>query len=147
LVLYAATVVGFEGDDLIIEGRGGPSYKVHAGYVIPVPDDPRIKPGDVVLTEWNTVMRHAVVTKLVKDKVGVRFTDLDTRMADVLLQGGRAVVGQSGPSRAARFVKQVEGLEPGNYAALDQGGEWKHVLLVSPAPLGDKKRWFCLGFG
>lgn len=153
LVLYAATVAGFEGDDLIIEGRGGPSYKVHAGYVIPVPDDPRVKPGDVVLTEWNSVMRHAVITKLVKDKVGVRFTDMDSKMAEVLLQGGRAAAASAGidltrgsASRAARFVKQTEGLQPGNYAALQQGGDFRHVLLVSPVT-AEKKRWFCLGFG
>jgi hypothetical protein len=144
LVLYAATVAGFEGDDLIIEGRGGPSYKVHAGYVIPVPDDPKVKPRDVVLTEWNSVMRHAVVTRLVKDKVGVRFTDMDSKTNEVLLQGGR-VTGAPGASKVARFVKQTEGLKEGNYAAMKQGSEYRHVLLVSP--LSGEKRWFCLGFG
>jgi hypothetical protein len=148
LVLYAATVAGFEGDDLIIEGRGGPSYKVHAGYVIPVADDPRVKPRDVVLTEWNSVMRHAVITKLVKDKIGVRFTDMDSKMNEVLLQGGRAPAAPGAPKapRSARFVKQTDGLKEGNYAALQQAGEFRHVLLVSPVA-GEKKRWFCLGFG
>lgn len=148
LVLYAATVVGFEGDDLIIEGRGGPSYKVHAGYVIPVADDPRVKPRDVVLTEWNSVMRHAVITKLVKDKIAVRFTDMDAKLNEVLLQGGRAPTapGASKTPRPVRFVKQTDGLKEGNYAALQQAGEFRHVLLVSPVA-GDKKRWFCLGFG
>src|SRR5262249_31719745 len=97
-------------------------------------------------TEWNTVMRHAVVTKLVKDKVSVRFTDMDTKMAEVLLPGGRAAPAPT-PSKAARFVRQVEGLQPGNYAACQQGSEFRHVLLVSPVRDGDKKRWFCLGFG
>jgi hypothetical protein len=116
--------------------------------VIPVPDDPRVMPGNVVLTEWNSVMRHAVVTKLVKDKVAVRFTDVETKKAaEVLLQGGRAPTA-SGAPKAARFVRQTEGLQPGNYAALQQGSEWRHVLLVSPATVpGEKKRWFCLGFG
>ena len=75
LVLYAATVVGFDGDDLIIEGRGGPSYRVNGSYVIPVPDDAKVKPGDAVLTEWNGVLKHAVITKPIKDKIGVRSTD------------------------------------------------------------------------
>jgi hypothetical protein len=146
LVLYAATVIGIEGDDLIIEGRGGPSYKVNGSYVIPVPDDARVKPGDAVLTEWNGVLKHAVITKPVKDKIGVRFTDLDARGGEVLLQGGKplAVTGKHPP---ARFVKQTEGLVPGNYAALHRGEEWIHVLLVSPAPDGEAKRWFALGFG
>jgi len=147
LVLYAATVAGFEGDDLIIEGHTGPSYKVHAGYVIPVPDEPRVNAGDVVLTEWNSVMRHAVVAKLVKDRIAVRFTDMDMKMGEVLLQGGRPGTGSSS-SKIVRFVKQAEGLAPGNYAALQQGGEFRHVLLVSPAEAkGEKRRWFSLGFG
>ena len=146
LVLYAAVVIGIEGDDLIIDGRVGPSYKVNGSYVIPVPDDARAKPGDAVLTEWNGVLKHAVITKPVKDKIGVRFTDLDARSGEVLLQGGKPTAA-TGKHPPARFVKQAEGLVPGNYAALQRGDEWLHVLLVSPAPDGEKKRWFALGFG
>ena len=146
LVLYAATVIGIEGDDLIVDGRVGPSYKVNGSYVIPVPDDARAKPGDAVLTEWNGVLKHAVITKPIKDKIGVRFTDLDARSGEVLLQGGKPTAA-TGKHPPARFVKQTEGLVPGNYAALQRGEEWQHVLLVSPAPDGEKKRWFALGFG
>jgi hypothetical protein len=149
LVLYAATVAGIEGDDLIIEGRGGPSFKVHSAYVIPVPDDPRVKPGDPVVTEWNGVLKHAVVTKFVKDKIGVRYTDMDAKMPETFLQGGRGASTAGAPSKAARFVRQSEGLAPGNYAALRQGDEWRHVLLVSPssdAP-APSRTWLALGFG
>ena len=146
LVLYAATVIGIEGDDLIIDGRVGPSYKVNGSYVIPVPDDARAKPGDAVLTEWNGVLKHAVITKPAKDKIAVRFTDLDARSGEVLLQGGKPTAA-TGKHPPARFVKQAEGLVPGNYAALQRSDEWLHVLLVSPAPDGEKKRWFALGFG
>ncbi|WP_437930906.1 hypothetical protein WMF37_17290 [Sorangium sp. So ce291] len=147
LVLYAATVVGFEGDDLIIEGRGGPSYKVHPGYVIPVPDAPRLRPHDPVLTEWNGVMKHAVITRFVKDKMEVRYTDMDPRTPLALLKG-------------VRFVVQTEGLVPGNFAAWKDGETWRHVLLVSrlggpPADPGavltslpsSSARWFALGYG
>jgi hypothetical protein len=134
LILYAATVSAFDGDDLIVEGRAGPAYKVHAGYVIPVPDDPKLKHGDAVLTEWNGVMKHGVVTKLARDKVGVRYTDMDVKTAEAQLKN-------------ARFVRQVDGLVPGNYAALRDGEVLRHVLLVSPAGEGLEKRWFCLGFG
>ncbi len=135
LILYAATVSAFDGDDLVIEGRAGPSYKVHPGYVIPVPDDPRVRVGDPVLTEWNGVMKHAVVTKILKDRVAVRFTDMDARTPE-------------GQVKNARFVRQVDGLAPGNYAAMKDGDTWRHVLLVSPASNeGEPKRWFALGFG
>jgi hypothetical protein len=133
LVLYAANVAGFEGDDLLIEGKTGPSYKVHAGYVIAVPDAPRVRIGDPVLAEWNGVMKHAVVTRFVKDRVGLRYTDMGSENPE-------------GSLKNPRMVKQVEGLAPGNYAAWKEADEWRHVLLVSPIE-SEPKRWFALGFG
>jgi hypothetical protein len=134
LILYSATVSGFDGDDFLVEGRTGPAYKVHAGYVIAVPDDPKIKHGDPVLTEWNGVMKHAVITKLGRDRVGVRFTDMDSKTPEAQLKN-------------PRLVKQSEGLQPGNYAALRDGETLRHVLLVSLAGEGLAKKWFALGFG
>jgi hypothetical protein len=134
LVLYAATVVGFDGDDLIIEGRGGPSYKVHPGYVIPVPDAPRVRLHEPALTEWNGAMKHAVVTRFVKDRIAVRYTDMDARTPEALLKD-------------VRFVPQTEGLAPGNYAAQKEGDEWRHVLLVSRLGEGNPGQWFALGYG
>lgn len=133
LVLYGATVSGLDGGDLVIEGRGGPPYKVHPGYVIAVPDDPKVRPGDAVLVEHAGVMKHAVITKQVKARTFVRFTDLDARAPEVGLT-------------AERLVKQVEGLAPGNYAALSDEGELRHVLLVSAIEDGAHKRWFVLAF-
>jgi hypothetical protein len=147
LVLYAATALGVDGDDLILEGRGGPSYKIHAGYVIPVPDEPRLVPGAAVLTEHSGVMRHAVVTKMVKDRIGVRFTDADSKAGEVMLLGGSGKPIAGAPSKAARFVRKVDGLLPGNLAALKTGDEWLHVLLVSGAGEGEARRWFVLGYG
>jgi hypothetical protein len=146
LVLSAATVA-IEGDDLIIEGHGRPSYKVHPGYVIPVPDEPKLRLHEPVLTEYGGLMRHAVVLRFVKDKLAVRFTDLPGRTNEVLLQGGSGAPKQNVPSKAARFIRQVDGLVPGNYAALHRGDEWLHVLLISASGEGASRRWFALGFG
>jgi hypothetical protein len=136
LVFYAATVVGFEGDDLIIEGKGGPNYKVHPGYVIPAPDDPKIRVGDPVLTEYAGVMKHAAVLKMAKGRVHVRYTDMDPRTPEGQLK-----------EKETRFIKQTNGLLPGNYAALRDGEDFRHVLLISPAVEGEKKRWLVLGYG
>jgi hypothetical protein len=134
LVLYSATALGFDGDDVIIEGRGGPQYKVHGAYVLPVPDEPKVRVGDAVITEWNHVMKHAVVTKLLKDRVVVRYTDMDGKAPEAQLKG-------------ARFIRQTEGLKEGNYAALRDGEVMRHVLLVSSYVVGGTKMWFALGFG
>lgn len=80
LVLYAATVAGLDGEDLVVEGQAGSSsYKVGGAYVIPVPDGVKPKSNDVVLTEWNGVMKHAIVKRPIKDRIAVKFTDIDGR--------------------------------------------------------------------
>jgi hypothetical protein len=146
LVLSATTVAGLEGDDLLIEGHDRPPYKVHAGYVIPVPDLPKIRIGDPVLTEHAGLMRHGVVLRFVKDRIAVRFTDAG-RAPEALLLGGSGAPKPGGPSKAARFVRQAEGLAPGNFAVLRDGDDWLHVLLVSASGDGASRRWFALGFG
>lgn len=133
LILYASTVVGFDGDDLVLEGHSGPNYKVHPAYVIPVPEKNRINLGDPIVTEWNGAMKHAVVTKFVKDRVIVRYTDMDERARE-------------GRLKDARMIKQQDGLIGGNYAALRGADGYRSVLLISPVGEG-AERWFVLGFG
>jgi hypothetical protein len=85
--------------------------------------------------------------------VAVRYTDVPGRPAETLLLGGSGAPTRAGPStparqsKATRFVRQVEGLVPGSYAALRQGNEWLHVLLVSSSGEAGARRWFALGFG
>ena len=133
LVLFAGTVAGYDGELLVIEGRNGPPYKVHPAYAIAVPDEPRIQPGDAVITEHNGVLRHAVVKKHIKDRILVRYLDGESRLGESAL-------------KQTRFIKQVNGLLPGNYAALGDNETLRHVLLVSPFEDGQKK-WFVLGAG
>jgi hypothetical protein len=133
LILYAATVAGFDGELLVIEGRNGPPYKVHPAYAIAVPDDAKVRPGDPVITESAGAMRHAVVKKRVKDRVFVRYVDEGSHSGDL-------------PLKDARFIRQADGLAPGNYAAFGDGEALRHVLLVSPFNDGEKK-WFVLGTG
>ncbi len=135
LVLYATTAIGLDGDEVIVDGRGGPSYKVGAAYVIPVPDAPHVRQGDAVITEHAGVLHHGVVTKLQKDKTIVRYTDLDARAPESGLKSARASSGRS------------RGFSPGNFAAWRDGDVWRHVLLVSPFNDGGSKHWFALGFG
>jgi len=133
LILYAATAKGMDGPDVVISGREGPDYRVHAGYVIPVPDAPRLRMNDAVLTEWAGVMRHASVVRFSKGKTVIRFTDMRRKMPERHLS-------------KARFVRQKEGFQPGNYAALRKGQTHHHVLLVSPFEDKGKSRWFALGY-
>lgn len=134
LVLHAATVAGLDGDLLVIENKNGPSYKVHPAYAIAVPDSAGVRPGEPVITEHNGVLRHAVVKKHVKDRVTVRLTDGDSRIVELVLKN-------------TRFIRQTEGLRPGNFAALGDGETLRHVLLVSPFDDAGEKKWLVLGAG
>ncbi len=132
LILQAATVTGFDGELLVIDGANGP-YKVHPAYAIAVPDKATIRPGYPVITERNGLMRHAVVKKHVRDRVTVRFTDEGLRYGELILKN-------------TRFIVQTDGLRPGSFAALGEGETLRHVLLVSPFDDGEKK-WLVLGGG
>jgi hypothetical protein len=134
LVLHAEIVVGFDGELLIVDNRNGPSYKIHPAYAIAVPDDAAVRPGDPVVTEHHGVLRHAVVKKHVKDRVTVRFTSGDSRIAEMVV-------------KSTRFIRQSDGLRPGNFAALGDGETLRHVLLVSTFEDGGEKKWLVLGAG
>jgi hypothetical protein len=73
------------------------------------------------------------VKKHVRDRVTLRFIDADARLGESLF-------------KTTRFIRQTDGLKPGNYAAFGDGETLRHVLLVSPFEDGEKK-WFVLGSG
>jgi hypothetical protein len=128
LILQAATVTGFDGELLVIDGANGP-YKVHPAYAIAVPDKATIRPGYPVITERNGLLRHAVVKKHVRDRVTVRFTDEGLRHGELILKN-------------TRFIVQTDGLHPGSFAALGEGETLRHVLLTwrDPGSAG-RLRW------
>ncbi|MBK6517013.1 MAG: hypothetical protein IPG04_23565 [Polyangiaceae bacterium] len=133
--LRAATVVGREGENVVIDGRDGPDYAVHPSYVIPLtPSKQRPRMKQPVVAEWAQGLRHGVVRRYAKDKVVVRFTDTQDK-SDRSLEPGQ-------------LMPQTDGFHPGNYAALRSGPDLEHVLLVSPVG-GDAKdapEWFVLGY-
>lgn len=135
LILYAATAVNVEGDVVVIAGREGDDYRVHPGYVIPVPETPRLRIHDPIVTEWAGVMRHGVLTRFVPGG-GV--------VAE-LIDGRRAPVERT--LKDARIIKQGSGLAPAQYAVAKGEGTYRHVLLVSSFAVDGQKRWLTLGYG
>ncbi len=130
--LRVAGVVGRDGDDVLVDGRDGPAYKVHSAYVIPVPDSFKPKPNQPVVAEWAGALRHGVFRKLSKDTLVVRFTDTEDKSDRYL--------------KNAAIFAQVDGFHPGNVAAFHDGADYKQVLLVSSIA-GEPKRWLALGYG
>ncbi|MBK8252568.1 MAG: hypothetical protein IPK82_07860 [Polyangiaceae bacterium] len=133
-VLSAATVVGFDGDLLVLEGKSGSAYKLHPAYAIAIADDAKVRPSDPVVIEHQGNLRHGVIKKYVKDRLTVRLTDGDSRVVEV-------------PMKTTRVMRQQDGLYAGNYAALGDADGQKHVLLVSSFEDGGEKKWLALGAG
>jgi hypothetical protein len=133
LALRAATVQGRDGENVVIDGRDGPPYKVHPAYVLPLVAGKRPKLEAPVIAEWAGALRHGVVRKYVKDKVVVRFTDTDD-------PGDRTLA-------LDHLMVQTDGFRAGNYAVHRAGADYDHVLLVSALGADDGARsWLCIGY-
>jgi hypothetical protein len=132
LALRATTIQGRSGDALILDGRDGPPYEVHAAYVIPITGAIRPRLQAPVIAEWAGSLRHGVVRRYVKDRIAVRFTDTVDR-------GERLVA-------PTQLVLQSDGFRAGNYAIARGADEWEHVLLISPVEQ-EPRRWLCTGYG
>lgn len=132
LALKVASVVGKDGDNVLIEGRDGPSYKLHTAYIIPVPDGFKPKPNQPVIAEWGGALRHGVFRKMAKDALVIRFTDTEDKSERTL--------------KNAAIIGQTDGFRPGNYAAVREGPDYKQVLLLSELNQ-EPKKWLALGFG
>lgn len=128
--LFAYDLGDSKGDLATIKELDGGTFKVTGLFVIPAgvdkPED--VKAGDMVLAEWASSLKHAMVTKVDGDKITVHFTDLpDSWSEDKLV----AVLGPR------QVTKQKDGLHPGNFAvAKDEEGRGIEVLLVQDS--GDK---------
>lgn len=137
LAFRAATVTGRDGEDYLIDGRDGPAYRIHPGYLIPLVPVVRPKLESPVLAEWGGALRHGVVRKFVKDKIVVRFLDTgDT---------------SDRPLAREQLSLMKDGFHPGNYAVVRVPGatpgtvDYEHVMLVSP--IGDSGEWLAVGYG
>jgi hypothetical protein len=128
--LFAYDMGEVKGDLTTVKELGGGSFKVTGLFVIPAgtekPED--LKVGDMVLAEWASSLKHAMVTKVEGDKITVHYTDLpDSWSEDKLM----AVLGPR------QVTRQKDGLHPGNFAvAKDEEGRGIEVLLVQES--GDK---------
>lgn len=124
--LFAHDVGEVKGGMVIIKELTGGTFKTTGLFVIPAGSAAgEVKVGDMVLAEWASELKHAVVQKVEGEKITVRYTDLPDAWAE------KDLVKQLAPREVTR---QKEGLQPGNFAfAKGTQGRDELVLLVGDA--------------
>jgi hypothetical protein len=121
-----------EADLRLIKELGGNTFQVTGLFVIPagIEKAEDVKVGDMVLAEWASSLKHAIVTKVeAPDKITVRYTDLPEKW-----DTDEARIKKTLSPR--EVTKQEEGLHPGNFAIAAEEDRPIQVLLVSQS--GDK---------
>lgn len=122
--LFSQDIGDVKGDAVTIKELTGGTYKTTGLFVIPAGSQPgEVAAGDMVLAEWASELKHAVVQKVDGEKITVRYTDLpekwdDSQLVKVLTP--------------REVTKQKEGLQAGNFAVAkgDQGRD-EQVLLIA----------------
>lgn len=126
--LFAHDVGEVKGDVITIKELAGGSFKTTGLFVIAAGSQPgEVKAGDLVLAEWASELKHAMVQKVEGDKITVRYTDLPDNWAD------NQLVKVLGPRDVTR---QKEGLQPGNFA-FAKGVQSRDELVLLVAESGD----------
>ncbi len=122
--LYAYDVAQTKGPRVTLRDIGGGTFIVSGAFVIAagLGSEQKVNKGDMVLAEWASSLKHAVVTGFDAGKVVLRYTDLPETWA-----GDKAVAAKS----RRQVTVQREGLHPGNYATARVDGSQQLVLLVS----------------
>ncbi len=127
--LFAHDLGEVKGDVATIKELDGSSFQVGGQYIIAagLKAGSDVKAGDMVLAEWASSLKHAIVQKVDGDKITVRYTDLPDSWSEDKLIAVKA---------PKEVTKQKDGLAPGNFAVAQDDGRPVIVLLVSEN--GDK---------
>ncbi len=122
--LFAHDLGEVKGEIATIKELDGSSFQVGGQYIIAagLKAASDVKAGDMVLAEWASSLKHAIVQKVDGDKITVRYTDLPDSWAEDKLVAVRS---------PKEVTKQTEGLAPGNFAVAQDDGRPVIVLLVS----------------
>ncbi len=127
--LFSHDLGEVKGDIATIKELDGTSFDVGGQYIIAagLKAASDVKAGDMVLAEWASSLKHAMVQKVDGDKITVRYTDLPDSWSEDKLVAVKT---------PREVTKQKEGLSPGNFAVARDDGRPVIVLLVSEN--GDK---------
>ena len=124
--LYAHDVLAVKKDIVTLKELGGGDFKASGSFIIPagVASAKALKKGDMVLAEWASSLKHAMVIGFQGALVKIRYTDLPDSWADDKITAVKS---------PRELTLQKEGMSPGNFAVASLDGQRYLVLLVAPA--------------
>ncbi len=121
--LYAYDVAAVRKDRVTIRELGGGTFDVSGLFVIPAGTDvKKLRKGDMVLAEWASTLKHAIITGFEGRKVKLRYTDLPDSWSEEKVAA----------TVDARLVtRQKDGFYRGNHAIADIDGRDYLVMLIN----------------
>ncbi len=124
--LYAHDVLAVKDDIVTLKELGGGDFKASGSFIIPagVASAKALKKGDMVLAEWASSLKHAMVIGFQGALVKIRYTDLPDSWADDKITAVKS---------PRELTLQQDGMSPGNFAVASLDGQRYLVLLVAPA--------------
>ncbi|HAN31961.1 MAG TPA: hypothetical protein DCQ06_10225 [Myxococcales bacterium] len=122
--LYAYDIRGVNKDLVTLKEVGGGDFQVSASFVMPSgeTDLKRFKPGQLVLAEWASSLKHAIVLKVLSKGVRIRYLDLPDSWKEDKLQAVK---------KPRELTIQTPGLSRGNFAVMKRDGREYLVMLVA----------------
>lgn len=121
--LYAYDVATAHKDTVTLQQLGGGRFTVPALFVIPAGTPVKqLRKGDMVLAEWASSLKHAIITGFDGQMVTIRYLDLPESWAAEKIAATKD---------ARELTKQSDGFHPGNYAIAEMGGNKELVMLVT----------------
>ena len=123
--LYAYDVATPQATSATIRELGGGTFEAPGAFMIKAGATRKeLQKDDMVLAEWASSLKHAVVTGFEGDRVNIRYLDLPDSWAE------EKITARKDPRELTR---QQEGFSPGNFAIADIDGRRFLVLLIAPA--------------
>jgi hypothetical protein len=130
-IYYAAKITEVGPTESKVKNLAGTEFSAPNGFIIPIKVDQKVKPGDVVLTWWQSGsgMQRSIVTGGTDDKPKVFHLDLD-------LDNPSGVAKKEDTLEKSSFHKLGSALEPGVTIAVKDGKGYSHWIATGVS--GDK---------
>ncbi len=126
--LYAYDVATVRKRSALLLELGGGTFEVPGEFLIRAGSSRKeLRKGDMVLAEWASALKHAVITGFEGERAKIRYTDLPQSWAEDRITALKT---------PRELTLQKKGFSPGNFVIADIEGRRYIGLLIAESPAG-----------